>query len=231
MDQEKIGQVIKDIRNEHNITQRELANQLGVTYQAVSKWERGQNIPDIQQLKRICDIYNLDIKEFVSGEKKENTIKDNKLAKVIIGFGILVILLIIGIVIFFNKTTGFKVLTISGEACDFIVNGNAAYDNDHTSIFITNVKYCGKDKDIIYKHINCMVYQVSGNTEIKLGEIEKDNVTIDEFLEDVKFNIDSHKTSCSKITTSDMVLTLNVTDNEDKVITYKVPLDLKDSCK
>ncbi len=229
MDQEKIGQVIKDIRNEHNITQKELADQLGVTYQAVSKWERGQNIPDIQQLKRICDLYNLDIKEFVDGSKVEK-IKDNKLVKIIIGTGIVCILLVIGIIVYLNHDSGFKTLTISGEACDFIVNGNAAYDNDHTSIFITNVKYCGKDKDVVYKHIDCMVHQVNGNIETKLDEISKDNITIDDFLEDVTFNIDSHKTTCSKITTSDLVLTLNVTDNDNKIITYKVPLDIKDNC-
>jgi len=229
MDQEKIGNLIKKIRNEHNLTQKELADQLGVTFQAVSKWERGLNIPDIQQLKAICDLYNLDIKDFVDGEKKEK-IKDTKIVKAIIMVGILTILLVISLVVYIKHNSSFKVLTISGEACDLTVNGNAAYDNDHTSIFITSVKYCGKDKDIIYKQIDCMIYQIDGNTETKLSELSKNNTTIDAFLEDVTFNIDSHKTTCSKITKTDLMLTLNVTDNDDKVTTYKVPLNLKDTC-
>ena len=46
MDQEKIGNLIKKIRKENNLTQAELADKLGVTYQAVSKWECGKVLPD-----------------------------------------------------------------------------------------------------------------------------------------------------------------------------------------
>ena len=44
MNQDKIGNFIKSIRLEHNLTQKELADKLGVTYQAVSKWENGKNL-------------------------------------------------------------------------------------------------------------------------------------------------------------------------------------------
>lgn len=229
MDQEKIGNLIKNIRIEHNLTQKELADKLGVTFQAVSKWERGQNIPDIQQLKAICDLYNLDIKEFVDGNKSI-TKKDNKI-KYIIGGLLIVILAVVGLIIYFAKPDGFDVYTISGEACDLIVQGNAANASDHTSIFITSVKYCGPDKKTIYKKINCMLYQVEGNVEIKLVEKEGNNITIDDFLEDITFNVDSHKTTCSNLTKSSLTMILDVTDENDKVTTYKVPLDLEDSCK
>ena len=39
MDQEKIGKFIKKIRQENHLTQKEMADKLGVTFQAVSKWE------------------------------------------------------------------------------------------------------------------------------------------------------------------------------------------------
>ena len=61
MEQDKIGKIIKDIRIKNNLSQKEFANKYGVTYQAVSKWENGKNIPDISILKQICNDYNLDL--------------------------------------------------------------------------------------------------------------------------------------------------------------------------
>ena len=61
MDQEKIGQTIKEIRKKHNLTQAEFAKKYNVTYQAVSKWETGKNIPDIALLTRICNDFEIDI--------------------------------------------------------------------------------------------------------------------------------------------------------------------------
>ena len=51
MDSEKIGKFIKELRKRNNLTQADLANKYGVTYQAVSKWETGKNIPDISLIK------------------------------------------------------------------------------------------------------------------------------------------------------------------------------------
>ena len=63
MNQEKIGSLIKKVRKENNLTQQDFAKKYGVTYQAVSKWENGKNIPDIALLKEICGDYNIDINE------------------------------------------------------------------------------------------------------------------------------------------------------------------------
>ena len=63
MDPERIGKFIRQLRQENHLTQKQLAEQLGVTYQAVSKWENGKNIPDILMLKKISILYNIDMKE------------------------------------------------------------------------------------------------------------------------------------------------------------------------
>ena len=47
MNQETIGKKIKELRIKNNLTQQELASKLNVTYQAVSKWENGKNLPDL----------------------------------------------------------------------------------------------------------------------------------------------------------------------------------------
>ena len=67
MNQEKIAKLIKKIRKDNNLTQKELANKLNVTFQAVSKWETSKSTPDVDTLKRISDLYNIDINDLLSG--------------------------------------------------------------------------------------------------------------------------------------------------------------------
>ena len=50
MDQEKIGLFIKQLRNEKNLTQQELADKLSVSFKTISKWECGKGMPDIGML-------------------------------------------------------------------------------------------------------------------------------------------------------------------------------------
>ena len=95
MDQERIGQFIKKIRQDNNLTQKEMADRLGVTFQAVSKWENGKNVPDIAILKQISDDFNVDISEILDGEKK-TTKKTNYLYPIILVI-VLIILLGVGV--------------------------------------------------------------------------------------------------------------------------------------
>ena len=70
MTPENVSKFIKNLRNKNNLTQKKLAEELGVTYQAVSKWENGKNIPDIEILKLICDKYNVNIEDIIGTKKK-----------------------------------------------------------------------------------------------------------------------------------------------------------------
>lgn len=56
---ETMGQVIKRLRKEKNFTQEELAEQLGVTFQAVSKWENGSGMPDISQIVPLATVFGV----------------------------------------------------------------------------------------------------------------------------------------------------------------------------
>ena len=59
--QENIGAKIAELRREHNMKQDELAEMLGVTPQAVSKWENGASMPDISLLPKIAQIFGVTI--------------------------------------------------------------------------------------------------------------------------------------------------------------------------
>ena len=67
---EEIGNVIKNIRKENNLTQSEFASILWVSSQAVSKWENGVSIPDISTLKEISNKFNVDLDYLITGKKK-----------------------------------------------------------------------------------------------------------------------------------------------------------------
>ena len=76
MDPDKVGKFIKELRKKNNLTQNELADKFGVTYQAVSKWENGKSIPDVSILKEIGKEYNVSIDEILN-ENKNNIKKDS----------------------------------------------------------------------------------------------------------------------------------------------------------
>ena len=77
MDQEKIGKFIAICRKEKNLTQEELANKLGITAKAVSKWECGKGLPDVSLYKDLCNILGITLNEFFVGEKiKEEKFKE-----------------------------------------------------------------------------------------------------------------------------------------------------------
>ncbi len=70
MDQIKIGNFIKELRKEKNLTQEELAEKFGVARRTVSRWETGSNMPDLDILIEMADFYDVDLREILDGERK-----------------------------------------------------------------------------------------------------------------------------------------------------------------
>ena len=66
---EKIGKFICELRKSQRLTQKDLANKLGVTDKAVSKWERGLSYPDIELLIPLANILGVSTTELLMGEK------------------------------------------------------------------------------------------------------------------------------------------------------------------
>lgn len=57
MDQKKIGKFIAQLRKKKSLTQRELANKLGISEKTVSKWECGNGMPEVAFMQPLCDFY------------------------------------------------------------------------------------------------------------------------------------------------------------------------------
>ena len=68
MDQSKIGAFIAEKRKEHGMTQKQLADKLGVTDRAVSKWETGKSLPDASLMLELCDLLTITVNDLLSGE-------------------------------------------------------------------------------------------------------------------------------------------------------------------
>jgi len=69
MDQEKIGKFILELRKQKGMTQKELAEKVGVSDKTISKWECGNSIPDITYLEALCNSLDISVNELLSGER------------------------------------------------------------------------------------------------------------------------------------------------------------------
>ncbi len=102
---ESLGSTIGEWRQSNNLTQKELADKLFVSPQAISRWERGQGFPDITIFPQICDLLNVSLHRLLIGDigiKKElgeiAQKKSNKKRTVIIS-ALLAVLAVVGIII------------------------------------------------------------------------------------------------------------------------------------
>ena len=227
MNQEKIGSLIKKIRKENNLTQQDFAKKYGVTYQAVSKWENGKNIPDIALLKEICSDY--DINELLDNNYK---VKKKNIPLLIL-IGILVITFITIFLLITNKNESFHFKTLSSSCNNFTIRGTLAYNNNQSSIYISNIDYCGGDDKIKYKKIECILYEKEKDNVTKLikkNTSKESNITIEEYLKDFTFKINNYDRLCKTYSKNSLYLTIKATNNNDKVTTYDIPLTINDDC-
>ena len=71
MDLQKIGTFLKELRKEKELTQEQLAETLNVSRRTVSRWETGSNMPDLDLLVEMADLYQVDLRELLNGERKK----------------------------------------------------------------------------------------------------------------------------------------------------------------
>ena len=76
MDMIKTGSFLQDLRKEKGLTQEQLADQLGVARRTVSRWETGNNMPDLDILVELADLYSVDLREILSGERKNEQMNE-----------------------------------------------------------------------------------------------------------------------------------------------------------
>jgi len=232
MNQEKFGKFIKEIRKKNNLTQKQLAEKYNVTYQAVSKWENGKNMPDTSLIKQMSKDFGITLEELFDGELKEN--KKNQKNWILIISLFASIIIIITLILFLNsKNSDFEFKTLSSNCENFNISGNIAYNDNKTSIYITNIKYCGGNDQELYKEIECILYESNKDIDKKISSYsynKTENITLEEFLQTVTFSVDNYSKTCKDFYENILFLSINAKDNNDKITTYKIPLSLNQSC-
>lgn len=78
MDQKKTGSFLRELRNEKQLTQEQLAERFGVTNRSVSRWETGSNMPDLSILVELADFYDVDIRDIIDGERKGEDVNNEE---------------------------------------------------------------------------------------------------------------------------------------------------------
>lgn len=228
MNSSKVAAFIKEVRTKSNLTQEKFADKYGVTYQAVSKWENGKNIPDISILKKICDDYDTNINDLLEGNNKNKS--NNKKIYLIIGSILLVIIVIVLIVLGIMKKEDFEMKKISANCDNFKIYGSIAYNSNKTSVQISNITYCGKKDENKYNKIECILYEYVNNTkkEVKSFIYNNENpILLNDYLENIDFTIDHYSKTCNMY--KDGVLNLEIkATNEEGTVYYDVPLKMEE---
>lgn len=227
MDQEKFGNLIKKIRKDNNLTQKEFADKYNVTYQAVSKWENGKNMPDSLLIKKICDDFNLKIEDLFNGE-----VKKKSYVPIMIVLG-LIVFFIWGLVIIrcIDSSYEFKTITTSCER--FNISGSLAYNTKKATIYISNIEYCGGDNREVYSSISCTLYEEDIELFKKIDSYvyEGNPITLEKFLKDVKFKVDDYDSICKDRNIHALYIDIIAKDDKDRAKKYRVDLEVEDSCK
>ncbi len=228
MDQEKIANLIKTIRKENNLTQKDLGDSLGVSAQAVSKWENGKNIPDIALIKEISDKYNIDINDLLDGENIK-TSNSNRNKYLFIGIAVLAVILI-GLIIFIPRND-FNSSTISSQCKEFKLQGIISYNVNKSAISISKIEYCGNKDDTRYNKLSCKLYeQTKSDKKVVAICDEKNDITLNDFLNGLSFNITNYEQSCKKYESGVLRLEIIGTSEGGIEEKYVVPLSLDEKC-
>ncbi len=173
MDQIKIGRFIAERRKEKNLTQMQLAEKLGITDRAVSKWENGKGMPDSSLMLELCHELEISVNELLCGEviemtnydkkaeeqllqmAKEKEKRDKELLGIEIFIGILVSIILIACVFiasFAKMDDIYRILVIVAGTIPFVIGIGCALRIEQVAGYY-ECRNCGHKYVPEFKHI------------------------------------------------------------------------------
>ncbi|HIR48875.1 MAG TPA: helix-turn-helix transcriptional regulator [Candidatus Faecimonas gallistercoris] len=232
MNQEKIGKFILNLRKQHKMTQKEFADKLNVTAQAVSKWENGRGIPDIEILQKISEVFNVNIDTILNGSRTKKKITKKNLVIITL------FIFILGIIIYLLLAPNdYSFTDVTSASKEFNVRGVAAYSSDKNSIYISDIEYVKGEKEEKYIGMECILYESHNNIDEKVSQCgsltkAKKNIakTLSELLKETEFKVDNFSCTNNNIKNSNLYISINLLDTNNNITTYKIPLELTGTC-
>lgn len=240
----KTGQLIEKYRKEKNLTQVELAEKLGVSKSAISKWENGNNLPDITLLEPLSEILGIDkLLLFTSEyEAKEEANEKTKQVKKKDIFKIITISILFIFSIAFTNYISYKLykhkLSIleSQETSvyrfystdeEYYVNGYIIFQNGESTILFDQLKQQKKNERSIKDKIKSIeMYMFVKNKEVITSYKEIENNDINQSLH--QLITDNNKDKHVKIKEKELKdIFLRISINKDKsVVTKDIKLEI-----
>ena len=229
----KFANTIYSIRRDRNLTQKELADLIGVSDRTISKWENGTTVPDLCQIRNICKKLEISPSLLIKSEKK---FKDNmsfikmKLGKALnylihniflIGFIIAFILLLI---YFINNFNSVKIYDLKYESDKVSFENGYFLKTKVTNILVINDIRINKIK---YEptEINLELYTyVNGDKKILYKADNLNSI----FIEENKSNTDLLSKDTIENIKRNLQLTITTKDEYDNIYTYKCQLTFKE---
>ena len=144
MNQEKIGKFIAELRKQKKLTQEQLAEKLGITKNAVSKWERGLGLMDLSLLKPLSEILGVSVTEILNGEKIDEEI-DLKSEEILIILLTIIITIFSIILLDTIQAVAFKNSPIISWRVEDVNDSDSYVDKG----FLIDTYYCVKEQDIV----------------------------------------------------------------------------------
>mgnify|MGYP000038932288 CR=1 FL=1 len=229
----KFANTIYSIRRDRNLTQKDLADLIGVSDRTISKWEDGTTVPDLCQIRNICKKLEISPSLLIKSEKK---FKDNmsfikmKLGKALnylihniflIGFIIAFILLLI---YFINNFNSVKIYDLKYESDKVSFENGYFLKTKVTNILVINDIRINKIK---YEptEINLELYTyVNGDKKILYKADNLNSI----FIEENKSNTDLLSKDTIENIKRNLQLTITTKDEYDNIYTYECQLTFKE---
>lgn len=229
----KFANTIYSIRRDRNLTQKDLADLIGVSDRTISKWENGTTVPDLCQIRNICKKLEISPSLLIKSEKK---FKDNmsfikmKLGKALnylihniflIGFIIAFILLLI---YFINNFNSVKIYDLKYESDKVSFENGYFLKTKVTNILVINDIRINKIK---YEptEINLELYTyVNGDKKILYKADNLNSI----FIEENKSNMDLLSKDTIENIKRNLQLTITTKDEYDNIYTYECQLTFKE---
>lgn len=235
MDIEKIGQFIKELRKEKNISQNELSEEIHVTRQAISAWENGKAVPDSDVLLILSSYFNVSINEILLGKRlssdeglekltlqliDDHNKKIRKIKKLIISLSTTIILFLVLFLgyYFINNYNSIKVYKVNGKENIFMTH-NGIFVTTKNKVYLRLGKITQQnleeDKDIN----KVKLYYKIKNKEYVLFEENKTDILIDEEYGYKEFFLNNDMNKA--INNMYLEITYNETEKEIIKISFK----------
>lgn len=197
MNIDKIGQFIKELRKEKNISQNQLSEEIHVTRQAISAWENGKAVPDSDVLLLLSSYFNVSINEILLGKRltedegleeialqliDDNNRKIKKIKKLIISFTTIIVILLFMFLsyYFINNYNSIKVYKVNGKSSSYMThNGIFIMTNNKVYLRLGKISQYGSEDEYEINKVK-LYYKDENNKKYILFEENKTDILIDE---------------------------------------------------